>query len=275
MNVHKRQRISQWQRKALWKDWQSGGYTKVSLSEKYQVSWVTVNKYIQRGRQNEFEPRKSINKRYRCLEYGVKRLAKIEAKIEERLKQKAKRYEKSYPGEMLHFDTKLLPRLEGEDKHTPREYLFVAIDDYSRELFAAVMPDKTQYSASKFLEQVIEECGYTIECAYSDNGVEYKGSKDHAFVKLCRENNIKQGFTRPKTPKTNGKAERVLRTSMDLWHHKEGFQTRAHRKVSLLRFLNYYNHVKPHKSLIGHLKQPITPYERLCSYFFPLLYTTL
>ena len=275
MNIHKRQRLTKLQRETLWKDWQSREYTKTALSQKYQVSWVTVNKYIQRGRQNEFEPRKSINKRYRCLEYGVKRLAKIEKRIEEQLKKKAKRYEKSYPGEMIHFDTKLLPLLDKEEKKAPREYLFVAIDDYSRELFAGILPDKTQYSSERFLKQVLEECAYTIECAYSDNGKEYRGISDHLFMKLCQENDIKQCFTRPKTPKTNGKAERVLRTLMDMWHRKETFQSRAHRKVSLIRFLNYYNHVKPHKSLIGNLKQPITPYEKLSSYFFPHLYTTL
>jgi len=37
---------------------------------------------------------------------------------------------------MVHFDTKRLPYLKGEDQTLPREYLFVAIDDYSRELYA-------------------------------------------------------------------------------------------------------------------------------------------
>jgi hypothetical protein len=35
--------------------------------------------------------------------------------------------------------------------------LFVAIDDFSRELYAAILPDKTQVSAKAFLEQVLEE----------------------------------------------------------------------------------------------------------------------
>lgn len=71
---------------------------------------------------------------------------------------------------MIHFDTKRLPLLKGESPKENHEYLFVAIDDFSRELFAAILPDKTQYSSEKFLKQVIDECAYTAEIAYSDNG---------------------------------------------------------------------------------------------------------
>ena len=66
------------------------------------------------------------------------------------------------------------------------------------------------------LEQVIDECAYTIEYAYSDNGKEYKGATDHAFVKLCTQHNIGQKFTRINRPQTNGKAERVIRTLMEI-----------------------------------------------------------
>ena len=89
-------------------------------------------------------------------------------------------------GEMMHFDTKKLPLMAGENKMMPQEYLFVGIDDFSRELYAAIMPDKTQYSSAMFLAQVIEECPYMIEIAYSDNGKEYKGKEDHTFVEMCR-----------------------------------------------------------------------------------------
>ena len=63
------------------------------------------------------------------------------------------------------MDCKCLPLLEGQSKTGPREYMFVAIDDFSRELYAAVMPDKTAGSAARFLEQVLEECACTIETA--------------------------------------------------------------------------------------------------------------
>ena len=59
--------------------------------------------------------------------------------IQERLQREAPRYNKSYPGELVHFDTKHLPLLKGQSPFQPREYLFVAIDDFSRELYAAIL----------------------------------------------------------------------------------------------------------------------------------------
>ena len=56
-----------------------------------------------------------------------------------------------YPGELVHFDCKRLKLLKGEDRSFLREYLFVGIDDFSRELYAAILPDKTQGSAGSFL----------------------------------------------------------------------------------------------------------------------------
>ena len=43
----------------------------------------------------------------------MKRLAKVERSIQEKLKRQAKRYNKSYPGELVHLDTKRLPLLKG------------------------------------------------------------------------------------------------------------------------------------------------------------------
>lgn len=196
----------------------------------------------------------------------MKRLAKVEKEIEKHLKHQAKRYHKSYPGEMLHFDTVRLPYLKGESRLTHnREYLFVAIDDYSRELYAAIMPDKTSFSAQAFLLQVIDECPYTIECVSSDNGKEYKASiPDHPFALTCAVHNIQQRFTKVRTPKTNGKAERVIRTVFQMWHNKQEFVSREQRKQSLIRFINFYNTVKPRASLKG-----ATPYEYLLNYFYP------
>jgi len=65
---------------------------------------------------------------------------------------------------------KALPYLQGNSKRQPREYLFIAVDDYSGELYAAILPDKRQESAKRFLKQVIEECPYTVELYYTDNG---------------------------------------------------------------------------------------------------------
>ena len=136
----KNSRLTEYQRKQIWL-LRCEGSKIAQLAAQFNVSHPTIYKVLRRARKQEFKPRKSTNRRYRCLKYGFKRLAKIEQQIELRLLRRARRYNKKYPGEMIHFDTKRLPLLAGENGKMPREYLFVAIDDYSRELFAGIVPD--------------------------------------------------------------------------------------------------------------------------------------
>lgn len=265
MTIHKRARLTPIQRQEIFEKYYQGNIRICDLCRQYSISRPTIYKILERGRQKDFSLHQSTNKRFRCLEYGLKRLAKIEAELERKLKQKAKRYNKSYPGEMVHADMTTLPLLEGKSSLKKPERLFVAIDDFSRELYAAILPDKTQYSAARFLEQVVNECPYTIEVWYTDNGREFVGNPDtHAFMKLCSAYDIGQGFTKVRTPRTNGKAERVIRTIMEMWHNKTRFKSPVHRKQELIRFVNYYNTVKPHKGINN-----MTPMEKLISYFYP------
>jgi len=262
--MHRRTRLPPLVREEIYQKYKRELIKVTDLAEQYHVSRPTIYKIIGRGKQKDYRIHKSTNVRYRTIQYGLKRLDKIEKQIEDKLKRQAKRYNKKYPGEMIHVDTKRLPLLVGEATTESREYLFVGIDDFSRELYAAILPDKTQYSAEAFLEQMVDECPYTIEQIYSDNGKEYKGAKDHAFMVKCMEYRIEQRFTKVKTPRTNGKAERVIRTIMEMWHNQEVFNSRAHRKTSLNRFINYYNTVKPHKGIDN-----LTPIEQLTNYFYP------
>jgi len=265
MTIHKWTKLTPVKRREIADKYFKQGVRIATLAREYQTSRNTIYNVIKRARLNDFSIHKSANKRYRCLEYGLKRLAKVEAQLEKKLKEQSKRYNKSYPGEMMHSDNTKLPKITGDRNCDKPETLYVAIDDFSRELYAAIMPDKTQFSSASFLKQVLEECPYTIDQWYTDNGTEYKGNQqEHQFMKLCEENNIKQSFTKVKTPKTNGKAERVIRTIQEMWHNKTKFKSRTHRQQELTRFVNYYNTVKPHKG-IGNM----TPLEKLIQYFYP------
>ena len=265
MTIHKKTRLTPFQRKEIFTDRHEQKMRITDLCRKYCVTAPTIYKILRRGRGNDFSVHNSTNVRYRVVEYGLKRLAKIEHKIEEKLRKQAKRYNKEYPGEMMHFDTKRLPLISGEKTTEQRDYLFVGIDDYSRDLYAGIFTNKTQESAAAFLTQVIDECPYTIEIAYSDNGTEYRGREGvHAFMSVCKENKIEQRHTKVRHPQTNGKAERVIKTLMDLWHTKTIFKNREHRKKELIRFVNYYNTVKPHAGIHDN-----TPLEQLTHYFYP------
>lgn len=265
MTIHKRARLTPIQRQEIFEKYYRQDVRICDLCRQYSVSRPTIYRVLERGRKKDFSLHQSTNKRFRCLEYGLKRLAKVEAELEKRLKKQAKRYNKTYPGEMMHADQTTLPLLEGHSPFEKPERLFVAVDDFSRELYAAILPDKTQFSAARFLEQVINECPYTIEVWYTDNGREFVGNPEtHAFMKLCKKYDIDQSFTRVQTPRTNGKAERVIRTLMEMWHDKTRFKSKTHRKQELIRFVNYYNTVKPHKGI-----ENMTPMEKLISYFYP------
>ena len=134
MNIHKRTRLTLLDRQEIWRLYQTRLWKVAHLAEHFHVSRPTIYDVLKRARLQEFTPRDSTNQRFKTLQYGLKRLAKVEQAIQERLKREAKRYNKSYPGELVHLDTKRLPLLKGQSANEPREYLFVAINDFSREL---------------------------------------------------------------------------------------------------------------------------------------------
>ena len=213
------------------------------------------------GRLDDFSVHDSTNERYRTIEYGLKKLLKTEQRLQKRAERLAiRRYEKAYPGEMVHADTKLLPRLLGEAKALKRERLYVAIDDHSRTLVADILPDKSQESSAVFGEVVAERLPFDIEDWYTDRGTEWKGTKHHAFVAWCAEHGISQHFTKPRTPQTNGKAERVIRTLMEEWHRRHRFASREERRRLLYVFVDFFNHERVHGTL------GMTPVEKLAQY---------
>jgi transposase InsO family protein len=264
MTIHKKTKITPLKRREIAAMYFQRHSRISDLAKQYQVSRMTIYRILRRARLNDFSVHNSTNHRFRCLQYGLKRLSKVERQLEKKLAARAKLYQKNYPGEMIHIDTKKLPYMSSDPGSTKRQYLYVAIDDYSRELYAAILPDKTQFSTEIFLKQLLEECPYTIERLYSDNGGEFRGDCHHAVTKFCLDNQIEQSFTRPRTPRTNGKAERVIRTIMTGWHHNVKFTSRIHRQTALIRYVNWYNTVKPHKSL-----KDQTPMEQLINYFYP------
>jgi len=257
--MHKDIRLTPTDRKEIWRLYQTRCFTQSILAKKFRVSRQTISKVLKQCRRGVFYPKDSTNHRYKSMFYGIRRLAKVERQLELKLKAKAKQINKSYPGEMFNIDTKRLPAIKDSQL---REYLFVGIDAYSRELYADILPDKSQYSSTMFLHRLVDECPYTIEIAYTDNGTEYKGTTDHEFVKACRQYKINQKFTRVARSQTNGKAERVIRTILEMWHDKTIFASEEQRRTELRRFLNFYNTVKPHKGIDN-----LTPYEKLERYF--------
>lgn len=170
------------------------------------------------------------------------------------------RYEHAYPGSLFHIDAKRFGRIRGigHAMHGNRrkrargvgwEVVFVCVDDYSRLAYAEVHPAENAECATRFFRRALrwfESLGVRCERLLSDNAKCY-GSK--AFTDLCDERGIRQLFTRPYTPRTNGKAERFIQTLKRRWAYRHAYRTSAQRAVSLRPWVNHYNHQRPHRAI--------------------------
>jgi transposase InsO family protein len=194
-----------------------------------------------------------------------------------------RRNEREHPGELIHIDIKKLGRFERVghritgDRHGQSnsrgigwEFVHVCIDDASRIAFSQILPDEKKESAVGFLHAAIayyKTLGITVTRIMTDNGSCYKS---FAFRDACNALGLKHIRTRSYTPKTNGKAERFIQTSLREWAYARAYPTSDHRKHALEPWLHNYNWHRPHGSLqskppISRLEQPMNNLLRLHS----------
>ena len=88
--------------------------------------------------------------------------------------------------------------------------------------------------------------GVRVEQVMTDNGSAYV-SIAHALA--CRALGLRHLRTRPYRPRTNGKAERFIRTMLGGWAYGAVYQTSSQRCRALPAWLAFYNHRRPHGSL--------------------------
>ncbi len=171
------------------------------------------------------------------------------------------RYERKRPGELLHIDVKKLGRIEGGAGHrvhgsrrlSPRgggwEFVHVCVDDATRLAFVEVLADEKAVTAIGFLRRAVafyRAHGITVERLMTDNGSAYR-STVHAIA--CRALRIRHIRTRPYRPRTNGKAERFIRTMLGGWAYGAIYRSSRERTATLSGWLEFYNWRRPHGSL--------------------------
>lgn len=262
---HKNARLTPIKRREMVSLIQSGDLTLQTASQKFQVHRNTVAKWV-KDHQDAGNwlclDKKSTPEKHR-VSSGLKYIEQLSARIERRVERKRMLYTREHLGELIHIDTKKLPKLAGETAQDGKEYLYVAVDDCSRWVYAAVMPDKTDESAAGFLDEVLTVSPVPIQAVMTDNGKEYRGKleRGHAFETLLDEEHIKHVYTKIRTPKTNGKAERMIRTIM-MWHRAVRFESREQRSYLLTDFIDWYNTKKAHSSLKGE-----TPFEFVVNHY--------
>ena len=181
------------------------------------------------------------------------------------------RYERPTPGEIIHLDIKKLGRFNAVghritgDKSQRKasrgagfEFVHIAIDDHSRVATADIFPDEKKESAIGALLKTIayfKSLGVTIDRVMTDNGSCYRSK---AFMRACRQLGIRQIFTKPYTPQTNGKAERFIQSALREWAYGIAFENSGQRRSALPAWLHRYNWHRPHASLAAN-----TPISRL------------
>ena len=72
----------------------------------------------------------------------------------------------------------------------------------------------------------------------------------------CRRLELKHIRTKPYTPRTNGKAERFIQTSLREWAYARAYLNSRQRARELPFFMHRYNWHRPHASIGG--KPPIS-----------------
>ena len=182
-----------------------------------------------------------------------------------------RRYERANPGELIHLDIKKLGRFtrtghritgdrtgQSNTRGVGWEYVHVCLDDASRVAYTDIFSDEKAVSAVAFLRACIayyKRLGITVTRVMTDNGSCYKA---HAFAKACKKLKLKHIRTKPYTPKTNGKAERFIKTALKEWAYARAYNTSDERAADLQGWTHMYNWHRPH----GGIKDK-TPISRL------------
>ena len=180
------------------------------------------------------------------------------------------RYERARPGELLHIDVKKLGVINGAghrisgrrasqnanrrarrrgEKTAGWEFVHICIDDATRLAYAEVLTDEKATTAIAFLRRAVAfyaAHGIQVERLLTDNGSAYR-SKLHAIA--CHALGIRHLRTRPYRPRTNGKAERFIKTMIAGWNDGAIYGSSRERAAALDGWLWHYNHRRPHGAL--------------------------
>jgi transposase InsO family protein len=199
------------------------------------------------------------------LRVGLGKLSRLEPP------EPPNRYERRHPGELIHVDVKKLGRIRGGAGHrftgrrhykqtrtdadghrretTGWEFVHVCVDDATRLAYVEVLADEKATTAIAFLKRALvfyRRHGIRVERVMTDNGSAYRSTM-HAFA--CRAMGLRHLRTQPYRPRTNGKAERFIRTLLGGWAYGALYGTSRERTAALDGWLWTYNHRRPHGSL--------------------------
>jgi transposase InsO family protein len=195
---------------------------------------------------------------------GLGKLKQLEPKAP------AIRYERDRPGEMIHLDIKKLGRIDGlGHRFTGRgpgthnlgrgwDFLHVCVDDASRLAYTEILASEGQDDTTAFFERALAwlgRHGVRVERVMTDNGSAYRSKR---FAQALRAAGVRHVRTKPYTPRTNGKAERFIQSSLREWAYARPYHSSAARTAAVAAWTDAYNLARPHAGIGG-----LTPWQRV------------
>jgi len=176
----------------------------------------------------------------------------VAARKRKRRRQDYKRWQREEPMQLWQLDvTASVFLADGRECK-----VITGVDDHSRFcVIAAVVVRATGRAVCSAFLAAMAVYGIPEE-VLTDNGKQFTGRfgkprpAEVLFERICRKNGITQRLTRPRSPTTTGKIERLHQTLQDeLLHVHAPFETIAEAQAAVDAWRQDYNTERPHQSL--------------------------
>jgi transposase InsO family protein len=189
-------------------------------------------------------------------------------KLNPEIKELKRRIIKMAAGELGHIDVHYVAKGTVKELRNHKLYIVGLIDSFSRVCW--MMPLRTikaldiSYATMEMLVILRNRYGIEFKEMMSDNGAEFSSRNNiagHPFEKMLQFLQIKHIYTKPCSPKTNGKIERFWRTLEDELLSGETFETMEEFEHHLKGYCLYYNEHRMHQGI--NLKRPVEMVQNL------------
>lgn len=155
-------------------------------------------------------------------------------------KQRKPYHLKAYaPAKVIEFDLKHIY------VNCIKQYAFVAIDIFTKQLYIHLAKNPSSYQAKIALEATLAIFGREV-CIINDNGSE---NCKHAYQYL-KDQDVTQYFARPHTPKDKPHVENVIgKLQLECLDEDRSVMSLDERKHQVATWVNDYHFYRPHQAL--------------------------
>ena len=178
----------------------------------------------------------------------------------------AVRYERDRPGELIHIDIKRLGKIQhgagcrftgpaarskrprrkdalGVSRQTAGwECVHIAVDDCTRLAYAEVLPDQNRRTVIVFSDVPSRSTPATASPSSGSSPTTVAPTAPRSTLSPVAPSGSATCAPAPTDPKTNGEAERFIRTLLSGWAYGQVYRSGTERTVALDGWLWHYNH---------------------------------